>query len=130
MTPPVYDPDTPLAFTIEEHETLRPFRRRLRQKAIWVVVSQEYCDFPEVVEVYLPYQIPGQVAPSWTLRRSYAGVWISDRDIGTVEGPVPLADALEIIDAILKVEMRKAVRAIPLATKPRMPSTCYCCNEV
>jgi hypothetical protein len=104
-----------------EHESLLGFRRRLRRKAIWVVVSHEHREFPEAIEVYLPYQVPGQAVPSWTLWHNDAGVWLTDKEIGPLEGPVSLAYALEIVEAILRVEIRKAIRAIPMATRPRLP---------
>ena len=109
-----------IAFTMAEHDTLLEFRRKLRRRAIWTVVGSEHPEFLETVEVYLPYRIPGEAAPSWTLWRSEAGVWLIDKDFGLIEGPVSLAEALEIIQAILKTEMLKAVRAIPLAVRPRL----------
>jgi hypothetical protein len=110
---------TAVAFTMAEHDELVRFRRKLRRKAVWVLVNAEHPECPESVEVYLPYQVPGQAAPLLILWRSEAGVWLVDKDIGPVEGPAPLGEALEIVEAILKTEMLKAIRAIPVATCPR-----------
>jgi hypothetical protein len=73
-----------------EHDDLVRFRRKLRRKAVWVLVNAEHPECPESVEVYLPYQVPGQAAPLLILWRSEAGVWLVDKDIGPVEGPAPL----------------------------------------
>ncbi len=106
---------------MSDHEALAVFRRKLRRKAIWVVVTAEHHELPEAVEVYRPYEVPEQAVPSWTLWRSAAGVWVRDKEIGHLGPFMSLHEALEIVEAILKAEMRKAIRAIPLATGAKLP---------
>jgi hypothetical protein len=112
---------SPLAFTMADHDVLVAFRRKLRRKAIWVVVTPSHAELPEAVEIYRPYEVPERALPSWTLWRSAAGVWLYDRDTGPLGEPTSLGEAIEIVEAILKTEMRKAIRAIPLAVQPKLP---------
>jgi hypothetical protein len=106
-----------------DHLAILRFRRKLRRKAIWVVVSPDHGESPETVEIYRPYEVPGRVGASWLLWRSNACVSIYDKEAGMVGAPATVEEALEIVEAILKVEMRKAIRSIPPATHPRLPRT-------
>jgi hypothetical protein len=110
-----------LPFTAADQKALSTFRNRLRRKAIWVVVTPSQRDFAEAVEVYRPYELPGNSGPSWIIWRSITGVLVLDRDDGPLGEPTSLTDALEIVEAILRTEMRKAIRAIPRAVGPKLP---------
>jgi hypothetical protein len=108
-------------FTTPDHLAILAFRRKLRRKATWVVVSPEHGESPEAVEVYRPYEVPGRVEASWLLWRGNTCVWVYDKEVGILGNPDTVEEALEIIAAILKTEMRKAIRAIPPASCPRLP---------
>jgi hypothetical protein len=103
-----------------DHLAILAFRRKLRRKAIWVVVSPDHNESPETVEVYRPYEVPGRVGASWLLWRSNACVSVYDKEAGMVGAPATIDEALEIVEAILKMEMRKAIRAIPAAAQPKL----------
>jgi hypothetical protein len=112
---------SPLPFTMADHGALLAFRRRLRRKAVWVVVTPTHSELPEAVEVYRPFEVPERAIASWTLWRSAAGVWLYDKVAGPLGEPTTMDEALEIVEAILKTELRKAIRTIPLAGPPKLP---------
>jgi hypothetical protein len=118
---PFCQPFSGLPFTMADHEALQVFRRKLRRKAIWAIVTPRHHDLPEVLEVYRPYEVPDLVAPSWMLWRTAAGVWLHDQETGPLGEVTTLVEALEVVEAILKTEMQVAVRAIPLAVRPQLP---------
>ena len=110
-----------VAFSMADHKLLCAFRNRLRRKAIWAVVTPMHHELAEALEVYRPYEAPGKADPSWTIWRSAAGVWVLDKECGPLGEPTSLTEAVEIVEAILKIEMYNAVRAIPKASPPILP---------
>jgi hypothetical protein len=117
-----------LSFTMTDHKALCAFRRRLRRKAVWVVITSSHHELTEAVQVYRPYELPGKAEPSWIIWRSAAGVCVQDREDGPWGEPVELADALEFVEAVLKAELRSAIRAIPQAIMPSLPKQfCWTC---
>lgn len=121
---PPFDPAVDaVPFTAADQLAILAFRRELRRKAIWVVVSPEHGESPETVEIYRPFEVPGQTGASWLLWRAHACVWVYDTDLGVVGNPATIEEALEVVAAILNAEIRKAVRAIPLATRPKLPKS-------
>lgn len=106
-----------------DHVAILGFRRKLRRKAIWVVISPEYGEAPETIEIYRPYEVPGRIGASWLLWRSSTCVYLYDKDAGMVGTPTTVEEALEIVDAILKMEIRKAIRSIPQAIVPKLPKS-------
>jgi hypothetical protein len=117
-----------LSFTMIDHKALCAFRRRLRRKAVWAVITSSHHELTEAVQVYRPYELPGKAEPSWIIWRSVAGVWVQDREDGPLGEPVELAEALEFVEAVLKTELRNAIRAIPQAVVPRLPKQfCWTC---
>ena len=130
MSNPFASPASPIRpsvdavpFTMADHLEILGFRRKLRRKAIWVLVSPDHGEAPETIEIYRPYEVPGRVTASWLLWRSSTCVYLFDKEAGMVGAPATLEEALEIVDAILKMEMRKAIRSIPLAIHPKLPKS-------
>ncbi len=125
--PPPASPFCPavdaVPFTMADHLAILAFRRKLRRKAIWVVVSPEHGASPEAIEIYRPFEVPGRAQPSWVLWCANACVWVYDKETGTVGNPATIEEALEIVEAILKMEIRKAIKAIPRATRPELPKS-------
>jgi hypothetical protein len=56
-----------LSFTMTDHYALCAFRRRLRRKAVWALITSSHHELTEAVQVYRPYELPGKAEPSWTL---------------------------------------------------------------
>jgi hypothetical protein len=110
-------------FAMADHLAILTFRRKLRRRAIWVVVSPEHGEAPEAVEIYRPYEVPGQISASWLVWRSDACVCVYDKEAGMVGTPATVEEALEIVEAILKMEIRKAIRSIPPAIRPELPKS-------
>jgi len=108
-------------FTESDHKVLRAFRNRMRRKAIWAVITPLHQQFVEAVEIYRPFEVPGKAEPTWTMWPSAAGIWVSERELGPLCEPITLPEAVELVEAILKMEMHKAVRAIPKAVPPEVP---------
>lgn len=107
-------------FTASDHTVLCAFRNRMRHKAIWAVITPLHQQFVEAVEVYRPFEVPGKAEPTWTMWPSDAGVWVSERELGPLCEPITLPEAVELVEAILKTEMHKAVHAIPKAVSPEV----------
>ena len=116
-----------LAFSMADHKVLCAFRNRLRRKAIWAVITPLHRELAEALEVYRPYEAPEKAEPTWTIWRSAAGVWVLDKDCGPLGEPTTLTEAVEIVEAVLKIEMHNAVRAIPKACPPELPRK-FCSN--
>ena len=106
-----------------DHLAILAFRRKLRRRAIWVVVSPEHGESPEAVEIYRPYEVPGRIGASWLVWRSDTCVCVYDKEAGMVGPSATVEEALEIVEAILKLEIRKAIRSIPPAMRPTLPKT-------
>jgi hypothetical protein len=117
-----------LSFTTTDHKALCAFRRRLRRKAVWAVITSSHHELTEAVQVYRPYELPGKAEPSWIIWRSAAGVSVQDKEVGPLAEPTELADALELVELVLKTEFRNAVHAIPQAVVPKLPKRfCWTC---
>ncbi|HEY7576345.1 MAG TPA: hypothetical protein VH855_02020 [Acetobacteraceae bacterium] len=108
-------------FSTADHLAILAFRRKLRRKAIWVVVSPEHGASPEAIEVYRPFEVPGRAGASWLLWRANACVWVYDKETGIIGSPATIDEALEVVEAILRMELRKAIKAIPPAARPKLP---------
>jgi hypothetical protein len=106
-----------------DHLAILAFRRKLRRKAVWVVVSPEHGTSTETVEVYRPFEVPGRVGASWLLWRANACVWVYDKETGLIGSPATIEEALEVVEAILRMELRKAIKAIPPAICPKLPKS-------
>ena len=98
---------------------------RLTPKAVWAVSNPLHQQFIEAVEIYRPFEVPGKAEPPWTMWPSAAGIWVSDREFGPLCEPTTLIEAVEIVEAILDAEIRRAIRAIPKATSPGLPKRLY-----
>ena len=90
-------------------------------RLIWAVVTPLHHELAEALEVYRPYEAPEKAEPTWTIWRSAAGVWVLDKECGPLGEPTTLTEAVEIVEAVLKIEMHNAVRAIPKACPPELP---------
>jgi len=90
-----------------------------------VTVTPLHQQFLEAVEVYRPFEVPGAAKPSWTIWTTAAGVLVWEREIGLLCEPITLPEAVELVEAILKAEMVKAICAIPKAVLPDLPRQFY-----
>jgi hypothetical protein len=46
---------------------------------------------------------------------------VYDRETGIIGSPATIDEALEVVEAILRMELRKAIKAIPPAARPKLP---------
>ena len=86
-----------IPFTMADQEVLLAFRRRLRRKVIWAVVTTAHAQLPEALDIYRPYEVPEHAVPTWIVWRTPDGAWLYDQEIGALGTPT-LGLALEFIE--------------------------------